>query len=53
MTWPLDSQQFKSGGKCLNVVGGATTNGTKSHLWDCGGWDRGAGKNAVTSRKRQ
>lgn len=39
MTWTLDGQQLKSGGKCLDVEGGATANGTKAHLWDCGGWD--------------
>jgi hypothetical protein len=39
MTWTLDGQQLKSGGKCLDVEGGATANGTRVHLWDCGGWD--------------
>jgi hypothetical protein len=47
MTWTLDGQQLKSGGKCLDVVGGATANGTKAHLWDCGGW--GSQKWTLTS----
>ncbi|MFD0393220.1 RICIN domain-containing protein [Streptomyces nogalater] len=39
MSWALDGQQLKSGGKCLDVEGGSTANGTKAHLWDCGSWD--------------
>ncbi|MGW7467009.1 hypothetical protein ACWGJT_20445 [Streptomyces xantholiticus] len=29
MTWSVDGQQLKSGGKCADVVGGSTANGAE------------------------
>ncbi|NJP30394.1 RICIN domain-containing protein, partial [Microbispora sp. SCL1-1] len=37
-SWTLDGTQLKSLGKCMDLVGGGTANGTKAHLWDCGSY---------------
>ncbi|CAM5658316.1 hypothetical protein HS99_0001465 [Kitasatospora aureofaciens] len=36
-TWTRTNGTLTHGGKCLDVTGGATANGTPVELWDCNG----------------